>query len=271
MKQGFVRWFVVSFYFLIHALFLLSTLCFWYSPLSRVLDCAHPSDLFLVCTSTDFSWGLYHVSLSSLAHWSKTKHQYDHRHSPPSVSVRSACIFEVSHNQLCTRSTQGLKERLIVHFQGLEGVDVVGYFRKMVEAGSRLNRGVRGKMVDGRVSFLERMTRSHNLIMVLGRYGSSSSCLISAYSFRNIWWSTLFHWDQKFGNLDAFAQSIGDLLIVVVHELQMGLGVWTQVYPFLFFKSKKLSKPCDGSYTWHIPLLVWTGNKLHSNPVHAVV
>ncbi|KAL6337377.1 hypothetical protein AAG906_036691 [Vitis piasezkii] len=95
--------------------------------LSRVLDCAHPSVLFLVCTSKDASWGLYHVSVSSLVHRSKAKHQYDHHHSLPRVSVRRACIPEVSHDQQCMRLTQGLKERLFVHFQSEESIDAAGF------------------------------------------------------------------------------------------------------------------------------------------------
>ena len=60
--------------------------------------------------------------------------------------MRRACILKVSHNQQCMRSTQGLKERLFVHFQG---IDAVGYFRKMIETRSRLNPAVYSKMVDG--------------------------------------------------------------------------------------------------------------------------
>ena len=37
----------------------------------------------------------------------------------------------------------------IVHFQGQEGIDATGYFRKMIETGSRLNLAVYSKMVDG--------------------------------------------------------------------------------------------------------------------------
>lgn len=47
------------------------------------------------------------------------------------------------------RWTQGLKERLIIDFQGQEGIDAAGYFRKIVETGLKLNWAVYSKMVDG--------------------------------------------------------------------------------------------------------------------------
>ncbi|KAE8707904.1 L-ascorbate peroxidase T [Hibiscus syriacus] len=56
------------------------------------------------------------------AHFSsKIKHQqHDHHHSPLRISVRRAYILEDSYNQLRMRSTQDLKGRLTVHFQGEE-------------------------------------------------------------------------------------------------------------------------------------------------------
>lgn len=145
------------FLFTIHALFLF-TLCFS-AYFCQECYCAHPSVLFLVCTSKDASWGLYHVSVSSLVHRSKAKHQYDHHHSPPRVSVRRACIPEVSHDQQCMRLTQGLKERLFVHFQSEESIDAAGVQekekkrkeknKKMIGTWSKLNLAVYSKKVDG--------------------------------------------------------------------------------------------------------------------------
>ncbi|XP_039041914.1 E3 ubiquitin-protein ligase UPL2-like isoform X2 [Hibiscus syriacus] len=62
---------------------------------------------------------------------SKIKHQqHDHHHSPLRISVRRAYILEDSYNQLRMRSTQDLKGRLTIHFQGEEGVDAGGLTRE---------------------------------------------------------------------------------------------------------------------------------------------
>ncbi|KAL2893072.1 E3 ubiquitin-protein ligase UPL2 [Bienertia sinuspersici] len=69
---------------------------------------------------------------------SKIKHQHDHHHSPLRISVRRAYILEDSYNQLRMRSTQELKGRLTVHFQGEEGIDAGGLTREWYQSLSRV-------------------------------------------------------------------------------------------------------------------------------------
>ncbi|XP_023545877.1 E3 ubiquitin-protein ligase UPL2-like isoform X2 [Cucurbita pepo subsp. pepo] len=69
---------------------------------------------------------------------SKIKHQHDHHHSPLRISVRRAYILEDSYNQLRMRSTQDLKGRLTVHFQGEEGIDAGGLSREWYQLLSRV-------------------------------------------------------------------------------------------------------------------------------------
>ncbi|XP_052620770.1 E3 ubiquitin-protein ligase UPL2 [Lactuca sativa] len=72
---------------------------------------------------------------------SKIKHQNDHHHHHHSslrISVRRAYILEDSYNQLRMRSTQDLKGRLTVHFQGEEGIDAGGLTREWYQLLSRV-------------------------------------------------------------------------------------------------------------------------------------
>ncbi|KAG8632786.1 E3 ubiquitin-protein ligase UPL2 isoform X2 [Manihot esculenta] len=69
---------------------------------------------------------------------SKIKHQHDHHQSPLRISVRRAYILEDSYNQLRMRSTQDLKGRLTVHFQGEEGIDAGGLTREWYQLLSRV-------------------------------------------------------------------------------------------------------------------------------------
>lgn len=69
---------------------------------------------------------------------SKIKHQHDHHHSPLRISVRRAYVLEDSYNQLRMRSTQDLKGRLTVHFQGEEGIDAGGLSREWYQLLSRV-------------------------------------------------------------------------------------------------------------------------------------
>ncbi|KAK9080849.1 hypothetical protein SSX86_000608 [Deinandra increscens subsp. villosa] len=70
---------------------------------------------------------------------SKIKHQHDHHHhSGLRISVRRAYILEDSYNQLRLRSTQDLKGRLTVHFQGEEGIDAGGLTREWYQLLSRV-------------------------------------------------------------------------------------------------------------------------------------
>ncbi|CAO2834572.1 unnamed protein product [Amaranthus hypochondriacus] len=69
---------------------------------------------------------------------SKIKHQHDHHHSPLRISVRRAYILEDSYNQLRMRSTQELKGRLTVQFQGEEGIDAGGLTREWYQSLSRV-------------------------------------------------------------------------------------------------------------------------------------
>ncbi|KAK4801652.1 hypothetical protein SAY86_022139 [Trapa natans] len=69
---------------------------------------------------------------------SKIKHEHEHHHSPLRISVRRAYILEDSYNQLRMRSTQDLKGRLTVHFQGEEGIDAGGLSREWYQLLSRV-------------------------------------------------------------------------------------------------------------------------------------
>uniref|UniRef100_A0A2P2MUY2 HECT-type E3 ubiquitin transferase n=2 Tax=Rhizophora mucronata TaxID=61149 RepID=A0A2P2MUY2_RHIMU len=69
---------------------------------------------------------------------SKIKHHHDHHQSPLRISVRRAYILEDSYNQLRMRSTQELKGRLTVHFQGEEGIDAGGLTREWYQLLSRV-------------------------------------------------------------------------------------------------------------------------------------
>ncbi|PPR81704.1 hypothetical protein GOBAR_AA39010 [Gossypium barbadense] len=69
---------------------------------------------------------------------SKIKHQHDHHHSLLRISVRRAYILEDSYNQLRMRSSQDLKGRLTVHFQGEEGIDAGGLTREWYQLLSRV-------------------------------------------------------------------------------------------------------------------------------------
>lgn len=69
---------------------------------------------------------------------SKIKHQHDHHHSSLKISVRRSYILEDSYNQLRMRSTQDLKGRLNVNFQGEEGIDAGGLTREWYQLFSRV-------------------------------------------------------------------------------------------------------------------------------------
>ncbi|KAJ8645550.1 hypothetical protein MRB53_007298 [Persea americana] len=69
---------------------------------------------------------------------SKIKHQHDHHHSPLRISVRRAYNLEDSYNQLRLRSTEDLKGRLNVHFQGEEGIDAGGLTREWYQLLSKV-------------------------------------------------------------------------------------------------------------------------------------
>ncbi|KAJ0748742.1 putative HECT domain, UBA-like superfamily, armadillo-like helical, Ubiquitin-associated [Helianthus annuus] len=70
---------------------------------------------------------------------SKIKHQHEpHHHSGLRISVRRAYILEDSYNQLRMRSTEELKGRLTVHFQGEEGIDGGGLTREWYQLLSRV-------------------------------------------------------------------------------------------------------------------------------------
>uniref|UniRef100_A0A7N0UIS5 HECT-type E3 ubiquitin transferase n=1 Tax=Kalanchoe fedtschenkoi TaxID=63787 RepID=A0A7N0UIS5_KALFE len=69
---------------------------------------------------------------------SKIKHQHDHHHSSFKISVRRAYILEDSYNQLRMRSSQDLKGRLTVQFQGEEGIDAGGLTREWYQLLSRV-------------------------------------------------------------------------------------------------------------------------------------
>ncbi|GAB2292986.1 hypothetical protein Dimus_027209 [Dionaea muscipula] len=69
---------------------------------------------------------------------SKIKHQHEHHHSPLRISVRRAYILEDSYNQLRMRSSNELKGRLTVQFQGEEGIDAGGLTREWYQLLSRV-------------------------------------------------------------------------------------------------------------------------------------
>ncbi|KAK8580430.1 hypothetical protein V6N13_143527 [Hibiscus sabdariffa] len=69
---------------------------------------------------------------------SNVKHQHDNHHGPLRISVRRAYILEDSYNQLRMRTTQDLKGRLTVHFQGEEGIDAGGLTREWYQLLSRV-------------------------------------------------------------------------------------------------------------------------------------
>ncbi|KAI0492443.1 hypothetical protein KFK09_026716 [Dendrobium nobile] len=70
---------------------------------------------------------------------SRIRQQHDqHSSAPLRVSVRRAYILEDSYNQLRLRSAQDLKGRLMVHFQGEEGIDAGGLTREWYQLLSRV-------------------------------------------------------------------------------------------------------------------------------------
>ncbi|KAK1269592.1 E3 ubiquitin-protein ligase UPL2 [Acorus gramineus] len=80
---------------------------------------------------------------------SKIKHQHDHHHSPLRISVRRAYVLEDSYNQLRMRSTQDLKGRLTVNFQGEEGIDAGGLTREWYQLLSRVGKALfDGQLLD---------------------------------------------------------------------------------------------------------------------------
>uniref|UniRef100_A0A1D1YBZ7 HECT-type E3 ubiquitin transferase n=1 Tax=Anthurium amnicola TaxID=1678845 RepID=A0A1D1YBZ7_9ARAE len=70
---------------------------------------------------------------------SRIRQQHDqHPSAPLRISVRRAYVLEDSYNQLRTRSSQELKGRLTVHFQGEEGIDAGGLTREWYQLLSRV-------------------------------------------------------------------------------------------------------------------------------------
>lgn len=69
---------------------------------------------------------------------SKIKHKHDHHHSSLRISVRRAYMLEDSYYQLRLRSTQELKGKLTVNFQGEEGIDAGGLTREWYQLLSRV-------------------------------------------------------------------------------------------------------------------------------------
>lgn len=70
---------------------------------------------------------------------SKIRQQHEnHLSGPLRISVRRAYILEDSYNQLRMRSTQDLKGRLNVQFQGEEGIDAGGLTREWYQLLSRV-------------------------------------------------------------------------------------------------------------------------------------
>uniref|UniRef100_A0A7N0U1T4 HECT-type E3 ubiquitin transferase n=2 Tax=Kalanchoe fedtschenkoi TaxID=63787 RepID=A0A7N0U1T4_KALFE len=70
---------------------------------------------------------------------SRIRQQHEHHLSGPlRISVRRAYILEDSYNQLRMRSTQDLKGRLNVQFQGEEGIDAGGLTREWYQLLSRV-------------------------------------------------------------------------------------------------------------------------------------
>ncbi|XP_044474315.1 E3 ubiquitin-protein ligase UPL1-like isoform X2 [Mangifera indica] len=70
---------------------------------------------------------------------SRIRQQHEQQLSGPlRISVRRAYVLEDSYNQLRMRSTQDLKGRLNVHFQGEEGIDAGGLTREWYQLLSRV-------------------------------------------------------------------------------------------------------------------------------------
>ncbi|KAH7660208.1 E3 ubiquitin-protein ligase HUWE1 protein [Dioscorea alata] len=70
---------------------------------------------------------------------SRIRQQHDQYHSAPlRISVRRAYVLEDSYNQLRMRSSQDLKGRLTVQFQGEEGIDAGGLTREWYQLLSRV-------------------------------------------------------------------------------------------------------------------------------------
>ncbi|KAG0454478.1 hypothetical protein HPP92_023770 [Vanilla planifolia] len=70
---------------------------------------------------------------------SRVRQQHDQYSSAPlRISVRRAYVLEDSYNQLRLRSTQDLKGRLTVQFQGEEGIDAGGLTREWYQLLSRV-------------------------------------------------------------------------------------------------------------------------------------
>ncbi|KAK1310386.1 E3 ubiquitin-protein ligase UPL1 [Acorus calamus] len=70
---------------------------------------------------------------------SKIRQQHEqHPSAPLRISVRRAYVLEDSYNQLRMRSTQDLKGRLTVQFQGEEGIDAGGLTREWYQLLSRV-------------------------------------------------------------------------------------------------------------------------------------
>ncbi|XP_031286240.1 E3 ubiquitin-protein ligase UPL1 isoform X2 [Pistacia vera] len=70
---------------------------------------------------------------------SRIRQQHEqHLSGPLRISVRRAYVLEDSYNQLRMRSTQDLKGRLNVHFQGEEGIDAGGLTREWYQLLSRV-------------------------------------------------------------------------------------------------------------------------------------
>lgn len=70
---------------------------------------------------------------------SRIRQQHEqHLPAPLRVSVRRAYVLEDSYNQLRMRSSQDLKGRLNVHFQGEEGIDAGGLTREWYQLLSRV-------------------------------------------------------------------------------------------------------------------------------------
>ncbi|KAK1275953.1 E3 ubiquitin-protein ligase UPL2 [Acorus gramineus] len=80
---------------------------------------------------------------------SKIKDQHDHHHSPLRISVRRAYVLEDSYNRLRMHSTQDLKGRLTVNFQGEEGIDAGGLTREWYQLLSRVGKALfDGQLLD---------------------------------------------------------------------------------------------------------------------------
>lgn len=69
---------------------------------------------------------------------SRIRQQHEQHPAPLRVSIRRAYVLEDSYNQLRLRSAQDLKGRLMVHFQGEEGIDAGGLTREWYQLLSRV-------------------------------------------------------------------------------------------------------------------------------------